>query len=147
MIGTISDFLKFSRPENVDREWFSITGCLGEVIQVAKADPSWPISTRIEIDVNDVTDIWADPRQMFTVFNHLIQNALAFCPPGEELIRIEAREIRDAKEGDLSEITVTDNGPGIDKEIQDKIFEPFFTSRADGTGLGLAIVKQTIEEH
>lgn len=147
MIGTISDFLKFSRPENIDRVWFSITGCLEEVIQVAKADPSWPVSTRIEIKVNDVTDIWADPKQMFTVFNHLIQNALAFCLPGEEIIVIEAREIRDEKGGDLIEITVGDNGPGIDKEIQDKIFEPFFTSRADGTGLGLAIVKQTIEEH
>lgn len=147
MIGTISDFLKFSRPENIDREWFSLTGCLAEVIQVGKADPSWPVSTRIDIKVNDVTDIWADPKQIFTVFNHLIQNALAFCPPGEELIVIESREIRDAGERDLIEITVSDNGPGIDKDVQDKIFEPFFTSRADGTGLGLAIVKQTLEEH
>jgi two-component system sensor histidine kinase PilS (NtrC family) len=147
MIGTISDFLKFSRPENIDRVWFSLTSCLDEVIQVAKADPSWPVSTRLVIEENDVTDIWADPKQMFTVFNHLIQNALAFCPPGEEVIIIETRELRDSRDGDIIEIIVSDNGPGIDKDAQEKIFEPFFTTRADGTGLGLAIVRQTIEEH
>jgi signal transduction histidine kinase len=84
---------------------------------------------------------------MFTVLNHLIQNALAFCPPGRELIEIDADEIRKSDAGDTIRITVVDNGPGIAEENKEKIFEPFFTSRADGTGLGLAIVRQIITEH
>ena len=48
---------------------------------------------------------------------------------------------------DAVEITIADNGTGIESGQEDIIFEPFFTTRADGTGLGLAIVKQTIEEH
>jgi len=44
-------------------------------------------------------------------------------------------------------IEIGDNGPGIPVHLREKVFEPFYTSRADGTGLGLAIVRQTIYEH
>jgi two-component system sensor histidine kinase AtoS len=44
-------------------------------------------------------------------------------------------------------IDIVDNGCGINKEIQSKIFNPFFTTRAKGTGLGLPIVKNIIEIH
>ncbi|MDO4616218.1 MAG: ATP-binding protein [Lachnospiraceae bacterium] len=54
-----------------------------------------------------------------------------------------------AIEGDTVVIRVKDDGPGIPKEIQDKIFQPFFTTKSfeKGTGLGLAIVQQVVEEH
>lgn len=44
-------------------------------------------------------------------------------------------------------ISVADNGVGIDKNLQDKIFEPFMTTKTQGTGLGLAVVKSVIEKH
>jgi len=44
-------------------------------------------------------------------------------------------------------ISVQDNGPGIKAELADKIFEPFFTARAQGTGLGLAVVKSVANAH
>ena len=147
MISTIADFLKFSRPEDLDRQWFSLKGCIDEVMEVCTVGPTWPISARLIIRISEVTDIWADPKQMFIVFNHLIQNGLVFCPAGEEEIIIEAQEVKGKGETDRITISVSDNGPGVDKDIQEKIFEPFFTSRADGTGLGLAIVRQIVEEH
>jgi two-component system sensor histidine kinase PilS (NtrC family) len=147
MIDTISDFLKFSRPEAANREWFSLRSCLNEVVQVCQADPAWPLSTRIEVLFDETIDIWADQRQMFTVLNHLIQNGMAFCPPGRELIEVEAEEVKHGDAGDTISISVSDNGQGVPRDDREKVFEPFFTSRADGTGLGLAIVKQIIEEH
>ncbi len=42
---------------------------------------------------------------------------------------------------------ISDNGPGLDPETLDKIFEPYVTTKAKGTGLGLAIVKKLVEEH
>ena len=45
------------------------------------------------------------------------------------------------------EIQVEDNGPGIDKDGQEKIFEPFYTTRLRGTGLGLAMVRKIAENH
>lgn len=147
MIDTIADFLKFSRPEAANREWFSLKSILDEVIQVCRADPTWPLSTRLEILFDDTIDIWADPKQIHTVLNHLIQNGMAFCPPGREIIEVEAEEVKGGEAGDTIKISVSDNGPGVSEENKEKIFEPFFTSRADGTGLGLAIVLQIIEEH
>ena len=44
-------------------------------------------------------------------------------------------------------IEVRDNGPGIPKENWDRVFDPYYTSKAEGTGLGLAIVKKVVLEH
>jgi two-component system sensor histidine kinase PilS (NtrC family) len=147
LITTIADFLKFSRPEHCRCNWFSLRSCLEEVLQVLRADPAWPTTAQIVLDFKGTIDIWADERQMFTVFNHLIQNGLAFCPVGKECITIKAQEIKTIDDSDAIEISIRDNGPGVDESKREQIFEPFFTTRTDGTGLGLAIVKQTIEEH
>ncbi len=80
LISTIADFLKFSRPEHCHCNWFSLSSCLDEVLQVLKADPTWPATVEIDLDFKGPIDIWADEKQMFTVFNHFIQNGLAFCP-------------------------------------------------------------------
>ncbi len=49
--------------------------------------------------------------------------------------------------GGLLQITVADNGPGVDADIRERIFDPFFTTRVKGTGLGLAVVAMTIRSH
>ena len=51
--------------------------------------------------------------------------------------------------GDSVFISFADNGCGIEKDIQDKIFEPFYTTKkqGEGSGLGLDIVKKIIEKH
>jgi two-component system sensor histidine kinase PilS (NtrC family) len=145
--NTVSDFLKFARPEHAESDWFSFNRCLNEVIEVAQAAPSWPNKCTLDIRTEEVVDIWADQYQLFTILNHLLQNALAFTPLDDEKIRIEACEREDALGEASIQITVEDNGPGIPPGREEKIFEPFYTRRVDGTGLGLAIVKQMISEH
>lgn len=44
-------------------------------------------------------------------------------------------------------ITIADHGPGIPDDLRQRVFEPYFTTKADGTGLGLALVRQTLEAH
>lgn len=150
LIDTIADFLKFSRPEHAKCDWFSLQSCLEEAIEVLQAAPDWSRSIDISLILNSTIDIWADRKQMFTVFSHIIQNGLSFCPEGNESIQIQAVEIdaSDTESGnDVVEIMITDNGTGVQQGQEDIIFEPFYTTRPDGTGLGLAIVKQTVEEH
>src|SRR5437773_1682431 len=44
-------------------------------------------------------------------------------------------------------VTIADHGPGIGAALRPRVFEPYFTTKADGTGLGLALVRQTMEAH
>jgi signal transduction histidine kinase len=44
-------------------------------------------------------------------------------------------------------VTIADHGPGIPEDLRHRIFEPYFTTKADGTGLGLALVRNTLEAH
>ena len=44
-------------------------------------------------------------------------------------------------------VQIADHGPGISPDVQQRVFEPYFTTKADGTGLGLALVRQTVEAH
>ncbi len=72
---------------------------------------------------------------------NLVHNSLQMIPQGA-VINITAQCF-----ADHVTIGVRDNGDGICAELADKIFEPFFTSRAQGTGLGLAVVKSVSHAH
>lgn len=82
----------------------------------------------------------ANAKQMTSVFNNLIKNALQAAKP-DEAIAIEATiDIVDGK----IHIAISDNGRGIATDARDKIFRPNFTTKSTGMGLGLAIVKTII---
>ncbi|MHB8165220.1 MAG: sensor histidine kinase [Sulfuricella sp.] len=73
---------------------------------------------------------------------NLLENAMQACPEGGQVsLRGEAGD-----DGMVS-IAVVDNGKGIDVATQERLFEPFYTTRTDGTGLGLAIVRGVAEAH
>ncbi|WP_306028173.1 sensor histidine kinase [Stappia sp. MMSF_3263] len=81
------------------------------------------------------------------VINNLIDNARSFSPPGGKVV------IQASRTADMVEITVDDEGPGVRPELQDRIFERFYTDRpeAEGfgnnSGLGLSISRQIVEAH
>src|SRR6476646_9554156 len=89
------------------------------------------------------------PAQLNQVFMHLLSNAIDALllqvnqPQKQILIRTELNEL------DQIEIHIIDNGPGISKDVYNKLFDPFFTTKpvGQGTGLGLAICYQVIEKH
>jgi len=88
-----------------------------------------------------------DPDRIRQVLNNLVKNAME---AGEDhttpRLEIATRSIEESGRRYL-EMRVTDNGPGIEKEMLEQIFEPYSTNKPKGTGLGLAIVKKIIEEH
>ncbi len=62
--------------------------------------------------------------------------------------RLEVRTSRSMIDSrPFAEIVVHDSGPGIPPDVVDKIFKPFFTTKAMGTGLGLAVVRRIVEHH
>jgi len=77
------------------------------------------------------------------IVSNLLVNALEASPEGTT---IRVRLARLPEQPESFELAIEDRGPGISPEKRDKIFLPFFTTRAGGTGLGLAIVKRRAEE-
>lgn len=147
LIKTIGDFLKFARPDSLDREWFYLLPCVNDIIQVCEAATDWPQSCSFQVQIDPKFRIWADEKQFFTVISQLINNGVTFCPKGSEHIHVAADNRIGPNREKMHCIMVSDNGPGVPADEQRKIFEPFYTSRPDGTGLGLAIVRQTVEAH
>ncbi|HMJ48442.1 MAG TPA: ATP-binding protein, partial [Ferruginibacter sp.] len=86
--------------------------------------------------------IYADKTHINRLFTNLIQNALQAVPETKDpVIVIE----EDLSEGSIL-IRVTDNGEGINENIQANIFTPNFTTKTSGTGLGLAMCKRIVEQ-
>ncbi|TDE43199.1 HAMP domain-containing histidine kinase [Flavobacterium rhamnosiphilum] len=84
-----------------------------------------------------------DPQQMEQVLINLLTNciyALKDTVKKEIVISAEVKEKR-------TFITITDNGKGIEEEIENKIFLPFFTTRNEGAGIGLTLSKSIVEAH
>ena len=72
---------------------------------------------------------------------NLLQNAAEATPPGG-IIRLATMDT-----GSQVVLEVTDTGQGIPKSVQERMFEPLFTTKPAGTGLGLSIVKRIVDEH
>ena len=86
---------------------------------------------------------YCDHRQMQDVFMNIITNARQAMSGGGKL---EISTDYDKKE-DMVSIKLTDNGCGIAAEHMDKLFTPFFSTRADGSGLGLATSYNIVKGH
>jgi two-component system sensor histidine kinase FlrB len=72
---------------------------------------------------------------------NLLENALQASDSGGRVV------LGAAVNGRAMDLSVQDDGRGIDPAVMDRLFEPFFTTRADGTGLGLAIVRGVATAH
>lgn len=79
-------------------------------------------------------------------FSNLCRNALEACVAGDRPPRVVIEGVVDRQNGRV-QVTVIDNGPGIDTAHADRVFRPFFTTKASGTGLGLALVQKIIVSH
>jgi signal transduction histidine kinase len=95
----------------------------------------------------NMPDVHVDARQVEQVFNNLIKNAWeALSQSPDPKIQVKGRRADDL---DFVLVTIKDNGPGIPREIQEKIWVSFFTTKggSGGTGLGLSSVMQIVNQH
>jgi signal transduction histidine kinase len=88
-----------------------------------------------------------DPEQLKEVLVNLLVNACEAMEGGGRIIIVEEAQQVTETGSKWIRIHVKDNGPGIPTGIQEKILEPFFTTKDEGTGLGLSIAVRILEEH
>ena len=146
----IKQILAFSRQSTLERRAIEITPIVKEVLKLLRA--TIPSTIEIVADIHKINiHVNADPVEIHQVLMNLCTNAYQAMPHGGRLtIRLEQITISKDDEaryyhlrpGKYVKISVIDTGVGIPPEIQEKIFEPYFTTKSQekGTGLGLATV-------
>ena len=137
----VQDLRIFSRAEDSRFQSSNINECIDSAINILRSQ----IDNRITIHKHygEIPDAEIMVSQMSQVFINLISNAL-HAIDGDGNIYISTRT-----DGRLVEITVEDDGDGIESKTMDKIFDPFFTTKetGKGTGLGLSISYGIVQRH
>ena len=100
---------------------------------------------RVELVAESIPKVMADRDQVVQVLTNLIQNGLdaASAVRADPRVLVTIGLLPDNK----VRIVVRDNGPGVPAEMQERLFEPYATSKEKGTGLGLAIAQRIVFEH
>ncbi len=132
----------FRRAPN-ERTMVQLNDVCREVMRLAQHANG--ISVRVRCN-EDLPLIRADLTQLQQVILNLVRNAIdaVNCrPPGERRVRLWTSF---AGKSGVS-LCVRDFGPGVSDDDRERIFEPFYTTKANGMGLGLAICRKIIEEH
>jgi signal transduction histidine kinase/FixJ family two-component response regulator len=142
----IDDLLHFSRFSREPLECLRVA--LRElVVQVVQRLKERLGDRRIEVQIGDLADCYADPALLEQVLVNLLSNAFKFTS-GREMARVEVGMLR---QGDARVYYVRDNGVGFDMRAADKLFGVFQRLHSpeafEGTGIGLSIVHRIITRH
>jgi signal transduction histidine kinase len=145
MSRTIDNFRAFFQPDQ-DRQLFALHPAIAETISLVREDlESHGINATLVSECDSTVNGYR--KEFSQVLLNIIQNA-------KEVILMQKSaapfvEITCSQKGASALITVRDNGGGITKDLMDKIFDPYFTTKfkSQGTGMGLYISKLIIEKH
>lgn len=135
----MKDLLLFARPPQPKARPVEVAALVATTADLLSGDPALK---DVQVMVNGFAPpIAADPDLLKIVFVNLLING-AHAMQGRGTIRVSLTLI-----DDICQIAFSDSGPGIPAEVRDKIFTPFFTTKARGSGLGLPTAKRLIEAH
>lgn len=141
----VKDLLGFARKSPVQIEPCNLRDVIEEMCSLVRYQ--FQVKGRLLItELETVPPILIDPNQFRQILLNLISNAEHALPEDQKgaFVRIQT-----VLENDLVFIHIVDNGIGVPEDIQDKILEPFFTTKpvGKGTGLGLSIAKTIVETY
>ncbi len=154
--STVVEMLDYVRPVRLERGRTTLGPMLHTAVSMAESKaPRGEIAVDVDVP-DDLPPIQGDEHQLCQVFTNLVINAFEALG-GAGRVRIAATT--GAMEGEHAEhsdrpvhvpvvvIQIIDDGPGIPPELTDRVFNAFFTTKAQGSGLGLAIVRKIIDAH
>jgi signal transduction histidine kinase len=141
---TANDLLFFGKPTQPDPAYTDINSTLGKTLMFASQHRGGKnIEKKLELQDN-LPPVYVDAKQIQQVFLNLFLNAVQAMPDGG-VLTVKSSLLQ--KECDWVQVSIADTGKGIPPQILEKIFTPFFTTKAQGTGLGLAICHKLITQH
>lgn len=137
----IQDVLLFARGESIGRDVIPAGDLLAEAAQTVEPLMREHGLAFAAVDACEGAEIVGSRKALFGALVNLLENAMQATPPGGKIC------LSGNRRGDLLAIGVRDSGPGIARETQARIFEPFYTTKGQGTGLGLAIALGVARAH
>lgn len=143
--GLISDFLAYAGPQLKNVGTVNMTAMASEIVEAVLAGEAREGGVTVLAPATRDRHVKGDPEQLRQVLWNLLRNALQATPRGGSVTVDLFSQIRHRQRHVV--ITVSDTGNGIASDIIGKIFNPFFTSKAEGTGLGLAISQRIVHYH
>jgi PAS domain S-box-containing protein len=145
MRDMVNAFSDYARAPEISMTRFQLNRLIREVAYLYRPK-DYEVTVELNLD-DDLPEVEADNQWIRQLLHNLIRNAMeAMDGQDDARLEISTRLVGDTGQG-CAEIVVRDNGPGIDPERLEELFEPYVTTKPKGTGLGLAIVKKLIEEH
>lgn len=153
----VKQILAFSRKDDQTMMSVNIGKIIKEVIVFLRS--SIPTTIEIEVDIEkDLGLVFGNATQINQVLMNLCTNASYAMKDDGGVLKIDLKEVVLDKEsaaflslepGIYQQLIVSDNGIGISKEIIDRIFEPYFTTKGinEGTGMGLAVIYGIMKSH
>ncbi len=155
--GLTSQVLAFSRQQPPNRRSVDLGAMIESELPLVRA--AAPVGVSIEQGLaSGPHTVLADPVQIHQVLLNLCNNAWQAFEDAEGRIAVTLRRCvqpddgnapADLRHGSYAVLSVSDDGPGIDEGILDRVFEPFFTTKdpGSGTGLGLSVVHSIAKSH
>ncbi len=141
----VGDLLDFARPNEPSIQQESLREVIEEAVHVARSEASnSPVEMRIELSP-DLSPLGIDARLVRQALLNVVLNGVQAMPKGGTLTVRASTEKRGGRA--YARVDVIDTGLGIPTEVQSRMFQPFFTTKASGTGLGLAVVKRIVDAH
>jgi len=131
----VNELLLFSKDEGYRMEIVDLASITREAVQNGLS--SW--EGNVKVHVEDGTLVKADREKLYRTLVNGIRNASEATGLGGTF------RISTAIDGRWVELRIEDDGPGLSADSADRIFTPFFTTKADGTGLGLAYARKVIK--
>ncbi len=154
----IKQILSFSRKDEGEMESRWLSPILQDALKLVRATA--PPSVEIQADITkDCPPVMADNTQIQQLVLNLCTNAIQAMTDNTGMLKVQLKQVDvDQKSAESSpvlepgphaQLTISDNGHGMDEETLTRIFDPFFTSKqaGKGTGLGLAMVHTIVKNH
>ncbi|MFA7330874.1 MAG: ATP-binding protein [Candidatus Delongbacteria bacterium] len=144
-----TNLLTYTRPVEPRLQVLDLRQLLREVlsfIQIEVEQARLPLELEIDLGLTELP-VRMDPELMRQSFLNLFKNAVQAFEGGPGRLGCRVRETRAPGGAGRIAVEVWDTGPGIPENLHEKLYNPFFTTRAKGTGLGLAIVRKNVELH
>ena len=154
----VQQILTFSRQSSQERKPLKVQYLIKEVLKLLRA--TIPSSIQIECDIDDTCGpIKGDPTQIHQVIMNLCTNAYHAMQETGGKLEVSLKEIHISYEQSIErvgmkvgkhiELQVKDSGHGMEPQVMERIFEPYYTTKAQGkgTGLGLSVIHGIVKSH